>query len=153
MLILLQSRAARTTLTGVAVAATCGVLLGAALHPDLERDRILAPQTLIAGGGQRSTAASDDNAGLARYGDHVPDYVIGTDWVRPPVSTQLPVSEPQAAVIYASRAQLPERVIAQPHWSEERTEPVVYPSSAGGVVYEADLPAPPPPPEDLDAVG
>ena len=145
----LQTRTARTLLSGVAVATASGLMLGAALQPDLRGDGVLAPQTLIAGGGPRDDAVADP--GLARYAGRIPESVIGTDWTRPPpLIAEAHRSEPVDAVVYSSRDQLPEFQPTRAAWRDEPPKPVTFPSSDGGVFHETDLPEAPLPPDDDD---
>lgn len=146
---LLQSRNAKLLLTGVAAATASGLLMGAVLRPDLNGDGLVAPQTLIAGGGLRDDAGADP--GLARYSGRLPEHVIGTDWTRPPPLAAEPHrSEPVDAVVYSSSDQAPELQPTAAAWRDEPPEPVAFPSSDGGVFHETDLPDAPLPPDDDD---
>lgn len=149
----------RTPLIGAAAAAVAGILLGGAMHPNLTED-FVAPQTLIPGGGPRDVAYAAD-AGTARYNGRVPDYVVGTDWVRPQAAAPevqevaLPaadrVTDDSAdradLMAYTAHEDAPPRMVRA---SLEPTEPPVadYPSSRGGRYYESNLPAAPSPPGD-----
>ena len=145
----LQTRTARTLLSGVAVATASGLMLGAALQPDLRGDGVLAPQTLIAGGGPRDDAVADP--GLARYAGRIPESVIGTDWTRPPpLIAEAHRSEPVEAVVYSSRDQLPELQPTRAASRDAPPAPVAFPSNDGGVFHETDLPDVPLPPDDDD---
>ena len=143
----------RTIGIGVAAAAVAGLLLGAVMKPNLAVAEIGGPQQMLAGGGERFQTAAYDK-GTAAYEGVLPDYVVGTDWVKanqprvvaanyaePPLMTP----EPEVAV-YDSPDDLPTRVTPRP-WDDEMRTPPSYPSEAGNVAYEADLPTPPPPPE------
>lgn len=158
---LTEHRDIRTVLGGVAIAAVSGMLMGAAFRPELNAGGLIAPQTLLAGGGARSEPQAAIDPGLARYGDHVPDYVVGVDWLRqqqPPVMApehDAPEAPPEVeaeATVYTSQDQLPRRAGAgaESAWREPMRAPVSYPSNDGGVVYETDLPPPPAPPTDTD---
>ena len=136
-------------MSGIAVATASGLLMGAVLRPDLNGDGLVAPQTLIAGGGLRDDAGADP--GLARYAGRIPESVIGTDWTRPPpLIAEAHRSEPVDAVVYSSRDQLPEFQPARAAWRDEPPKPVTFPSSDGGVFHETDLPEAPLPPDDDD---
>jgi hypothetical protein len=72
----------RTALSGAAIAAVAGVLLGAAAKPDLASDdRPAGPQMLATVGGERGAGpfADDMGASFASYRGKLPDYVLGTD--------------------------------------------------------------------------
>ena len=147
----------RTPLIGAAAAAVTGILLGGLMHPTLSAD-FVAPQTLIPGGGARDAAYAAD-PGVARYSGQAPDYVVGTDWVRPqapeapqmamPVSDRVDDSSADRAdlMAYTAHEDAPAHVVRA---SLEPPAPAAtdYPSRTGGVMYEANLPAPPPPPQD-----
>ncbi|MEW5684178.1 MAG: hypothetical protein AB1942_04600 [Pseudomonadota bacterium] len=154
MRIELHPKEARTIGIGVATAAVAGVLLGAALKPTLAVADVGGPQQLLAGGGDRFQTAAYDQ-GTAAYEGVLPDYVVGTDWVKarqpppahyaePPLMTR----EPEVAV-YETPQDLPTRVVPAT-WKDELRTPTRYPSEAGNVAYEADLPQAPPPPADND---
>ena len=146
---LLQSRNARLLLSGIAVATASGLLMGAVLRPDLNGDGLVAPQTLIAGGGLRDDAGADP--GLARYAGRIPESVIGTDWTRPPpLIAEAHRSEPVEAVVYSSRDQLPELQPTRAASHDAPPAPVAFPSNDGGVFHETDLPDVPLPPDDDD---
>lgn len=144
-----------TSLIGAAAAAVVGVLLGGFMHPNLSAD-FVAPQTLIPGGGPRDAAHAAD-PGPARYGGQAPDYVVGTDWVRPlapevqqvalPVSDRVDDNSADRAdlMAYTAHEDPPVRVVRA---SLEPPAATDYPSREGGAVYEANLPAPPSPPQD-----
>ena len=154
---LIEDRDIRTVLGGVAIAAVSGMLMGAAFRPELNAGGLIAPQTLLAGGGVRSETQAAADPGLARYGGHVPDYVVGVDWLRqqqPPVMApqdEAPETAPEVeseATVYTSEDQLPRRAGAPSAGREPERAPVSYPSNDGGVIYETDLPPPPEPPAD-----
>lgn len=150
MRMLIHDRDLKTLAVGVAVAAVSGLLMGAALYPDLDAEGLKAPQLETPGGGHRSEIV-DATAGVAAYAGRVPDYVIGTDALKPPQYETVAAAEgppPETAeageasdvMAYAAPQIQPAR------WQEEPREPSRYPSERGNVVYAIDLPAPPPPP-------
>lgn len=152
---LIRNEDLKTLFSGVAVAAASGLLMGAAFYPNLHEDDIKGPQMLLNGGGPRAEAYATD-AGWSAYRGRVPDYVVGTDSLRPPQYQALAYEERvthetadtgQTADVMAYEAPIE----AQPaKWQDEPREPSRYPSQAGNVAYETDLPAPPPPPSDRD---
>jgi len=148
---LFAHRDARFLIRGVGLAAVAGLLMGAALRPDLNDHEIGGPQQLIGGGGPRQVAEIQD-PGVAGYAGAVPDYVVGTDYLRARepvmVAARTETPEPQVPV-YDSPDDLPLRV-THATWRDEPRPPPRYPSEAGNEVYDSDLPAPPPEPEDSD---
>lgn len=117
---------------GAALAAFAGLAMGGAVQPRLQ-DRILAPQQQMAGGGARNYATASE-AGIGLYPGQVPEYVIGTNYTRPPPLPDEPVLAHDAAE-YAETAEAtaPAEWVVEPH-----PEPL----------YPSDLPAAPEPPVD-----
>lgn len=153
---LIQNRDLKTLFGGVAVAAAAGLMMGAAMHPDLDEGQMKAPQILLAGGGPRADVPASD-AGVAAYRGRIPDHVIGTDALKPPEAVVLAYDdraevqmEEHAGDIMAYEAP-PERPPAR--WMDEPREAPLYPSERGNTPYGADLPAPPEPPSGGDPVG
>lgn len=154
---LLQNRDLKTLLAGVAVAAAAGLMMGAAMHPDLEEGKMTAPQILLAGGGPRSDGPAFD-AGVAAYRGRIPDHVIGTDTLKP-AQHQVLADDDRAASEYADLGETGDVMayeapaqVRPVRYQDEPREPTAYPSQRGNVALESDLPAPPtPPPEGDDA--
>lgn len=148
---LILNRDLKTLLGGVSIAAMAGLLMGGAMYPNLNLDGLKGPQILLRGGGPRGHARPS-GGGIGVYGGRVPDYVIGTDSLKPPQDPAMaykedaPYAEPdtgEAGDVLAYEA----ATEAQPaQWRDEPREPVRYPSQAGNTAYEIDLPAPPEPP-------
>ena len=138
---------------GVAVAAASGLLLGAAMQPNLDVGEVEGPQMLLAGGGPRAAYTTAD-AGVGVYKDRIPDYVFGTDWTQPPAEA-FPEQAAPAADASVTDAAATEEPPAEPvrhvAWREAPYEPTVYPSMTGDTAYQAELPPPPPPPDEADA--
>ena len=144
---------------GAALALVAGVMLGGAMQPNLTED-FIGPHTLVPGGGERATNIGAQ-ASVADYAGPVPEYVVGTDWTRPREVTLAsepeapPVEDAPEVTIYTSEtsgvaAREPARIVRST-WRDDVREPAVYPSARGGVIYETDLPAPPPTPDDAEA--
>lgn len=146
----------KTLLQGVAGVAACGLMLGAAMHPNLNvGDKPGGPQMLLGGGGPRSAAAAGD-AGVSAYAGRTPEYVIGTDWTRPRpmyVETTPVEAEQGETVVFASEDDLPPAEVAHASWRDEPRDEPAYPSARGGAYYDANLPAPPPAPADDEISG
>jgi len=66
------------------MALAAGLLMGAAMKPDLEADnRPAGPQVIAEGPAAGSTGPFDDRTqAYAAYRGEIPDYVLGTDWKR-----------------------------------------------------------------------
>ncbi len=148
----IHDRDLKTLAVGVAVAAVSGLLMGGALHPDLDAEGLKAPQLEAPGGGHRTEVAAAD-AGVAAYDGRVPDYVIGTDTLNPPQVQTLAAAEPSpedtADAGHASDVMAYAAPQIEPaRWQDEPREAPRYPSERGNVVYAADVAAAPPPPPD-----
>jgi hypothetical protein len=131
----------RTFVIGLATAASSGLLMGAALKPDLGGDHAgRAPQILIPFGGPRIAQAAVER-GLAAYDGEVPTWVLGTDSLPPPEPqvTAAAYEEPETAeaspqVFEAAAPQPPPR-----RWAESPHRAPRYPSIDGGVAYGGDI--------------
>ena len=71
----------RIMAAGAAGALVLGLTLGAVMQPDLNVD-YLGPQVMTPVSGVRADNTFDPAVTFASYGAKVPDYVIGTDWVK-----------------------------------------------------------------------
>ena len=71
----------RALVSGAAIAAVAGLLMGMAAKPDLASDdRPAGPQMLSTSGGVRAAGPfADDSTTFASYAGKLPDYVLGTD--------------------------------------------------------------------------
>lgn len=160
---LILNRDLKTLLQGVAVLAAVGLLMGAVAHPNLRGEGDAeGPQMLMAGGGERGVQAISD-PGVTAYGGRVPEYVLGTDWTRPRVDQTAwwepeaePEPEPQEdtgpAVVFTADDDPAQVQATRVAWQDDPREPAAFPSDRGGVAYEANLPAPPSPPDENDPV-
>jgi hypothetical protein len=144
---LILNRDLKTLFSGVAVATVAGLTLGMAMYPNLDIDKVGGPQIQMNGGGPRGEAAMSQ-ASLSGYAGRVPDYVVGTDSLKPPQYQVLAYNdraEPEyadtgdAADVMAYEAPRAEPV----RYQDEPREPTSYPSQRGNAVHEVDLPAPP----------
>lgn len=158
---LILNRDLKTLFGGVAIATVAGLTMGMALYPDLDEDKVGGPQIQMTGGGPRSEVAMS-SAGVGAYGGRVPDYVVGTDSLKPAQYQVLAYSdraEPQyddtsdSAVdtsdVMAYEAPQAERV----RYQDEPRQPSSYPSQRGNSTYESDLPAPPAAPVEGEDYG
>jgi len=84
-----------TPVAGAGVALALGLLLGAAMRPQLAIDE-LAPQALDAWPREPSPydAGAPDALAFAQYGGELPEYVLGLDWA---AATAAPDAPPNAA--------------------------------------------------------
>jgi hypothetical protein len=140
----------KTLAQGVSAVAACGLLLGSAMHPELDvGDKPGGPQILLAGGGPRGAPAQSD-PGLGAYPYGTPEYVTGTDWTRPAPTfvDNGPIETAESVPVYDEE---PSPVgVHRTVWRDEPRGPVVYPSQTGNADYEDNLPEPPPEPDDTD---
>lgn len=133
-------------------AAAAGLLLGAAMQPNLRADeRPEGPQIMAGVSGVRGQYAYDYAASFTAYGEQVPDHVIGTDWLSPPRYEDsledhawFDAPPEEETIAFAEPKAEPIEVVSA--WEPPPREPPRYPSTEGGVAYGADLPEPPAPP-------
>jgi hypothetical protein len=87
----------KTVCVGAAVALTAGLLMGAAMKPDLLADDRPAGPQMFADPGPRPTGPFDDAVSYASYpvrAGKTPDYVLGADWKKlmaPPPAPRPPI--------------------------------------------------------------
>lgn len=145
---LIQNPDLKRIFTGSALAAVAGLAMGASVQPSLQ-DRILAPQQQMAGGGPRHYAAVN-HAGIGAYAGAVPEYVIGTDYTRPPPPLEQEVlAYDDRARAVADYGETAEATAATPtHWVVEADDEPLYPSERGNDWNPSDLPEAPEPPVD-----
>lgn len=135
-------------LSGAAMAAVMGIMLGGSMQPQLIFDgRPMGPQMFADGGGPRSTGPFDLRDAYAAYGGKLPSYVIGTDYAQTAYVEEAPIAEePQVA---HNDVQEPAPIaLARAAYDEPPAPIIVYPSMSGGTAYEGETPPPPAPPED-----
>ena len=141
---LIQNSDLKRLFTGAAGAVVAGLVIGATVQPALQ-DRILAPQQQMAGGGTRNYASAT-TADVGAYPGQVPEYVIGTNYTRPPpvLEYESPAPDDSAAPAtdYAETAE----TSAPARWEVEPHEAPLYPSVRGNAWNPSDLPEPPEPP-------
>ena len=136
--------------SGMALACAAGLLLGAVFQPNLDEHDAAGPQMLMGETGARKVFVAYD-PGVGRYQGQIPEHVIGTDWTRPrpiPVAYDTAPEDTGETVVYEDPS--PVQMAHSSYVDEPRSEPV-YPSMRGNTDYEANLPAPPAPPADVDA--
>lgn len=143
------SKQGATILSGAALAAVLGIMLGGAMRPQLVfGDRPNGPQMFATGGGPRSTGPFDSGSSYANYGGAIPDYVIGTDYAQSAYVAAPPVEEEPRRAAHNERTPPEPVTLTHAAYDEPPAPLVVYPSVAGGRSYDADTPEPPPLQED-----
>jgi hypothetical protein len=142
---------------GVAAASVAGLLTGAAMKPEL---REIAgpdgPQMLSGVSGQRVYRDGYGDADLTSWSGPPPDYVVGTDWLRPPVYPDAVAYEPPAYEYdeydtYAYEDLPPRDDAAPPPYELADLEPPPHPripSLEGDVLAGVRVPPPPDPPAE-----
>jgi len=85
---------------GAGLALTAGLLLGAAMKPELVTDdRPEGPQMFAGWSGARSTGPFDDSGpSYAAYRGQLPDYVLGTDWKKMAEATAILTEPPMPKI-------------------------------------------------------
>ena len=148
---LIRNHDLKRLFAGAAIAAIAGLTTGAAIQPALDADGVHAPQQLMGDGGVRTYVAGAE-PGVGGYQGQVPDYVIGTDWMRPqPLAQEVLTYDDRAGPQQADDATThgaTANAIVPRHWQDEPRPAPLYPSEGGATSYGADLPAPPEPPSD-----
>ena len=150
---ILSNHDLKILIQGVAGVAACGLLMGAAMQPNLDEHAVEGPQILAPAGGARGDGPAGD-AGIGAYAGQLPEYVTGTDWTRPPpvqYAADTPVADDTDVVVLAADDDpQPVPAATRAAWRDPPRDAPAYPSMRGNVDYEANLPAPPPPPGDDD---
>jgi len=137
-----------TILSGAALAAVLGIMLGGSMRPQLIFDgRPMGPQMFANGGGSRSTGPFDMRDAYAAYGGKLPTYVTGTDYAQAAYVEEPAAAAPPEPVSEAATEPAP-APLTRAIYEEARAPVVVYPSVAGGVAYHAEAPPPPAPPQE-----
>ena len=139
----------RTLYAGAGLALTTGLLMGAAMRPDLGAfDRPRGPQVISQAPSAGPTGPFDDRLAYAGYAGEIPDYVLGTDWkklVAAPLDVQASTPDPGYAEDdggyyespLANDAAFADVGAYTPAVYRAPVEtPVSYPSLDGGAAYE-----------------
>lgn len=124
---------------GVGAAAVAGMLMGAAMKPNLAGDdRPAGPQILAGWSGARSTGPFDPGMSFADYQGNIPDYVVGTDWKSAAAfSFREDVAyEPAETPDYYQEAKREPAQYAETRYEEPPRAAPVYPSMSGGVAHD-----------------
>lgn len=134
---LLRPQDLKSLMLGAMGVAAAGLFAGAVMQPNL-----LAPgdveglQMQMGVSGPRAYAPGDPAASWTSYASGIPDYVIGTDWLKAPQYE----AEAPAEYAYDDEASAfdepePEPVVAANVYEEPPREPPHYPSIDGGRAY------------------
>jgi hypothetical protein len=146
---LVVSNEGAAILSGAALAAVMGIMLGGAMRPKLIFDeRPMGPQMFAAGGGPRSTGPFDPGGGYAGYSGNIPSYVTGTDAAQAAYVQAPPIAEEQRQVAQNETVHTSPVPLSRAPYYEDPPPLVVYPSEAGGSTYHAETSPPAPPPAD-----
>jgi len=131
----LDAKDIRTAGIGLGVALVSGLLMGAGLRPHVSEFEVQGPQMLMGSGGVRGEPLTVAAADWTRYGGRVPDYVIGTDALRPPPAAQAaetpPSAEDEPATSDASDDAADAPLRARTEWRDPPQTPSRYPSLDG----------------------
>lgn len=131
---------------GLGVATVIGISAGQSLRPTLS-DFEGGAQMLAPAAGHRVQRVIDGAASWTSYGNRIPDYVIGTDWIMPDMAAaefaEPPPPPPEPKPEPQPIAHTP------PPYKEEPQPPPRYPSMGGDILAGMDSYAPPTPPENV----
>jgi len=134
---------------GLSVATVMGLSAGGAMKP-VTTDFQGGPQSLAPAGGHRAQRVFDAATSWTSYGGHIPDYVIGTDWIAPDMSMAAAALDPEPDPPAPDAASPPAVVIQAVAQAEEPPRaPPHHPSIDGDILAGMDSYAPPTPPENL----
>jgi len=128
----------KSLFSGIALAAAAGMLMGGAMKPTLDDDdRPAGPQMFAGWSGARSTGPFDDGMTFVGYQGQMPDYVLGTDMQNATIPPDLAPPLEDAPIEMAAVATEPQQAAFTGSAFDASTpsEPVPYPSIAGGVAY------------------
>ena len=139
---------------GAGVAAAAGLLMGAAMKPDLGLDdRPAGPQIVAADAGGSSGPFDAGGFSYAAYGGKVPDYVLGTDFKAAPSLGPIEAAAPRpASAPEAQDGDVQPVTLTRADYGgdEDEARPrVSYPSIDGGAAARVVVLPPP----DLDESG
>ncbi len=134
---------------GLSVATVMGLSAGGAMKP-VTSDFQGGPQSLAPRAGHRAERVFNAATSWTSYGGHVPDYVIGTDWIAPDMSMAAAALDPEPEPA-APEAASPVAVVVQAvaETEEPPRAPPHNPSVEGDILAGMDSYAPPTPPENV----
>jgi hypothetical protein len=136
-------------LSGAALAAVLGIMLGGSMRPQLIFDgRPMGPQMFANGGGPRSTGPFDLRDAYATYGGKLPTYVTGTDYAQTAYIEEAPVAEEPRQVAHTTAENPAPMTLARAAYDEPPAPIIVYPSMTGGSQYDNQTQPPPASSED-----
>lgn len=114
---LIRNQDLKTLFAGAAFAVGMGLIVGAAMQPNLNvGDGPAGPQMMSGESARRGTADETSSTVYAAYPQTLPDYVIGSDWLKQPTQ-EAPVFEvaeapPYEPAPYAEAASAPVAAVA-----------------------------------------
>lgn len=136
---LIRGQDLKSLLWGAAGVAVVGVMLGASMQPNLRAPGdIEGAQQQFGISAGRSAYTGDNAVSWASYRDGIPEYVTGTDWLKPEQETYEALPE-YAYADDAAAYEIPAYEVASnlPVADAPAREPTRYPSVDGGVAYAA----------------
>lgn len=133
---------------GLGVATMIGLSAGQTMKPVLS-DFEGGAQMLGPASGHRVQRVIDGAANWTSYGDKIPDYVIGTDWILPDMAAAEYAEPPPPPPPPEPKAEPQPIAHATVAYQEEPQPPPRYPSEGGDILAGMDSYAPPTPPENV----
>ena len=131
----------RIVLGGSAAALALGLMLGAAMQPNLAGDdRPAGPQTILGAGAAR-VASSEMSPTLASYPGGLPDYLLGTDAKAPALPPEdLRATAPEARTDLAARDETPAApALTRASYDDPAPTHGPYPSTGGELPKRAPV--------------
>ncbi|MET0272683.1 MAG: hypothetical protein ABW360_06800 [Phenylobacterium sp.] len=142
-----------TLFQGIAAASLAGLLTGGAMHPDLRvGEGPAGPQMLMGAPVVRSYAWNEVQP--TSWNGEVPEWVIGTDYTRPPTYPELALVDGETAFDHnlyqePTAAEPPPSPLATWNFLDDERRPAANPSEGGDILAGlASAPAPADPPAD-----
>jgi hypothetical protein len=136
----------REAFIGVGVSIVLGLAVGGAVKPTMKELQHLSGAEMEVADRDDGTVA-DADPGLARYGAHLPSWVLGTDALK----ASQPYSPPPEAAPQIEQARLDrtsdDSLMTPARYAEPDRPETSYPSQGGGILVDRDRP--PPHMEDL----
>jgi hypothetical protein len=129
---------------GIGVAIVLGLTAGGAVKPTMKELQHLSGTEMEVAARDDGTVA-DADPGLARYGAHLPSWVLGTDALK---ASQPYAPPPEADPQVEQVRQTPDDTLMTPaRYAEPERPETSYPSEGGGILMDRSVP--PPHMEDL----
>ncbi len=138
----------REAFIGVSVAIALGLAVGGVVKPTAKELRDSPRPEMEAASLDRETVARAD-PGWARYGAHLPSWVLGTDALK--AAQQVASPPPAASEIEPARYDRPSDpvIMTQVRYEESPRPETAYPSQGGGTLVDREARQAPPHMDDL----